>query len=71
MASKPALKLEPAYRSGLEKNIAAQLEAEGLPFEFEKLKLTYLVPERTSKYTPEEQYEKRLAASRRWKDRQR
>lgn len=53
MATKPALKLEPAYRSGLEKNIAAQLEAEGLSFEFEKHKFEYDVPARKSKYTPD------------------
>jgi hypothetical protein len=53
MAVKPALKLEPAYRSGLEKNIAAQLESEGLSFEFEKLKLSYDIPARTAKYTPD------------------
>lgn len=53
MATKPALKLEPAYRSGLEKNIAAQLEAEGLSFEFEKHKFKYDVPARVSTYTPD------------------
>jgi hypothetical protein len=53
MATKPALKLEPSYRSGLEKNIAAQLEAEGLSFDYEKLKLEYNVPARVAKYTPD------------------
>ena len=51
--AKPALKLEPSYRSGLEKNIAEQLEAEGVEFEYEKLKLEYDVPARKSKYTPD------------------
>jgi Phage endonuclease I len=53
MATKPALKLEPTYRSGLEKNIAAQLEEEGVSFEYEKLKLEYDVPARKAKYTPD------------------
>lgn len=51
--AKPALKLEASYRSGLEKNIAAQLEAEGLSFDYENLKLEYNVPARVSKYTPD------------------
>jgi hypothetical protein len=51
--AKPALKLEPAYRSGLEKKIAAQFEAEGLEVAFEKLKLSYDVPARTARYTPD------------------
>ena len=51
--TKPALKLEPVYRSGLEKKIADQLEAQGVEFEFEKHKFTYDVPARTSKYTPD------------------
>lgn len=51
--TKPALKLEPAFRSGLEKNIAAQLEEEGVTFEFEKHKFEYDVPARKAKYTPD------------------
>jgi hypothetical protein len=51
--TKPALKLEQTFRSGLEKNIAAQLEAEGIEFEYEKLKLEYDVPARTARYTPD------------------
>jgi hypothetical protein len=51
--TKPALKLEASYRSGLEKNIAAQLEAEGLSFDYEQLKLEYNVPARVAKYTPD------------------
>jgi hypothetical protein len=51
--TKPALKLEPAYRSGLEKNIAAQLEAEGVTFEFDKHTFEYDVPARKAKYTPD------------------
>jgi hypothetical protein len=51
--AKPALKLEPSYRSGLEKNIAEQLSSEGVSFEYEKLKLEYNVPARNAKYTPD------------------
>lgn len=51
--AKPALKLEPAFKSGLEKKIADQLEAEGLSFEHEKHKFKYDVPARVSTYTPD------------------
>jgi Phage endonuclease I len=51
--SRPALKLEPVFRSGGEKTLAAQLEAEGIPFDFEKLKLKYIVPEKEHTYTPD------------------
>jgi hypothetical protein len=51
--AKPALKLEKAYRSGLEKNIATQLEALNIAFEYEQLKIEYVVPERKAKYTPD------------------
>jgi hypothetical protein len=50
---RPALKLEKTYRSGLEKNIAAQLDAEGLSYDYEQLKLEYNVPARVAKYTPD------------------
>jgi hypothetical protein len=50
---KPALKLEKTFRSGLEKNIAAQLDAEGLSYDYEQLKLEYNVPARVAKYTPD------------------
>lgn len=51
--AKPALKLEPAFRSGLEKTIADQLEAAGVPVSFEKIKLKYTVPEKEHTYTPD------------------
>jgi hypothetical protein len=51
--SKPALKLEPSYRSGLEKTIAQQLEDAGLSFDYEKMKLEYNIPARVAKYTPD------------------
>jgi Phage endonuclease I len=50
---RPALKLEPSFRSGLEKGIAEQLDAAGVEYEFEKHKFEYNVPARTSKYTPD------------------
>jgi Phage endonuclease I. len=53
MASKPALKLEPSFRSGLEKNIADQLEAAGVPVNFEKIKIKYTVPASEHTYTPD------------------
>jgi hypothetical protein len=51
--AKPALHLEPAYRSTLEKKIGAQLTAAGAVFEFENEKLEYEVPARTAKYLPD------------------
>lgn len=56
--ARPALKLEPIYRSGTttgkgEVGIAAQLTAAGLPFTFEELKLKYTVPEKEHTYTPD------------------
>ena len=53
MTSKPALKLEPQYRSGLEKNIADQLEAAGVPIAYETTKLRYNVPSKDHTYTPD------------------
>ena len=52
-AAKPALKLEPAYRSQLERGIAEQLEAAGVPVVFEKMKIKYTVPEKEHTYTPD------------------
>lgn len=53
MASKPALKLEKEYRSGLEIKIAKQLEAEQLEFDYEAVKVAFDVPARKAKYTPD------------------
>lgn len=50
---KPALKLEPSFKSGLERTVANQLEAEGLSYEHEKHKFTYNVPSKDHKYTPD------------------
>lgn len=42
-----------AFRSGLEDNIAKQLEAKGLPVNFEAHFLNYIKPESGHKYTPD------------------
>jgi hypothetical protein len=53
MSIKPALKLEPAFRSGGEKLLADQLEAAGIPVNFEKIKLKYTIPTKEHTYTPD------------------
>ena len=50
--SRPIL-LEVRYRSRLEKKIADQLDNEGVEFEYETIKVPYIVPERKSKYLPD------------------
>lgn len=42
-----------SYRSGLEDKVGAQLEAAGIPCEYESLKLRYTVPAREHTYTPD------------------
>lgn len=42
-----------SYRSGLEDNIAKQLEAKGIPVSFESHHLNYTKPETKHKYTPD------------------
>lgn len=41
------------YRSGFEAKVAAQLEAKKIKYEYESVKLAYLVPESKHKYTPD------------------
>lgn len=41
------------FRSGLELRIANDLTDKGIPFDYEKLKITYTVPERQATYTPD------------------
>lgn len=53
MPSKPALSLEPNFRSGLEKKVADQLEAEGVAYGHESQWIRYIVPEREAKYLPD------------------
>lgn len=45
--------LKHGFRSGLEDKVAAELSAQGVPFEFEKLVIEYRKPEKLSKYTPD------------------
>jgi len=51
--AKPALHLEQAFRSKLEKKISDQLKAAGIEFKYESEKLPYEVPARTAKYLPD------------------
>jgi hypothetical protein len=51
--SKPALTIEPEYRSGLEKVTAAKLTEAGVPFDFEGQYVRYTVPSREAKYLPD------------------
>lgn len=48
-----APRLANGFRSGLEKRVADDLEARGTPFQYEQLKISYSVPERQAKYTPD------------------
>lgn len=41
------------YNSGFEENTAAYLREKGIPFEYEKHKISYIVPSRGAKYTPD------------------
>lgn len=52
-AVKPALKLEPSFRSQLERGIAEQLVAAGIPVNFEKMKIKYTAPSKEHTYTPD------------------
>lgn len=52
MASKPLL-LEKNFRSGLEAEIAEQLDDAGIDYAFEGEKIAYVVPQRHAKYLPD------------------
>jgi Phage endonuclease I len=52
-SAKPALTVEPQYRSRLEKKVADQLAASGVDHEYESFKVPYLVPARTAHYLPD------------------
>jgi hypothetical protein len=41
------------YRSGLEQKLADQLEGAGISYEYESVKIPYVVPARTAKYLPD------------------
>lgn len=45
--------LAAGYRSGLEEKLAAQLQDQGLPVHFEAMTISYAVPERKARYTPD------------------
>jgi hypothetical protein len=47
------LKFKTKYRSGLEEKMARQLKEAGVDAKFEAVKIQYLIPERTAKYTPD------------------
>ncbi|WP_368508126.1 hypothetical protein [Bradyrhizobium lupini] len=51
--TKPALTLEPTFRSGLEKKVAEQLEKAGVAYAHEAKWVRYIVPEREAKYLPD------------------
>lgn len=42
-----------AYRSGLEDKVSKDLQSKGIPFEYEKLKIKYVVPATEKAYTPD------------------
>lgn len=41
------------YRSGLEESVSKDLEALSVPFEYEKYKIKYKIPEKEHTYTPD------------------
>jgi hypothetical protein len=51
--TKPALTIEPTFRSGLEKKVAEQLDEEGVAYGHESQWIRYIVPEREAKYLPD------------------
>lgn len=53
MPSKPALTIEPEFRSGLERDAAAKLTEAGVPFGYESQHIRYIVPQREAKYLPD------------------
>ncbi len=45
--------IKEGYRSGLEVGVAEELRRLGIPFTYETERLSYLIPARTAKYTPD------------------
>lgn len=41
------------FRSGLEERVASELRDQQVDFQYEQLKINYVVPERPAKYTPD------------------
>ena len=52
-AAGKAPRLNNGFRSGLEHRISEDLKSKGVEFDYEKLKISYIVPERTASYTPD------------------
>ena len=52
-AAGKAPRLNNGFRSGLELRISDDLKSKGVPFEYEKLKISYVIPERNATYTPD------------------
>jgi hypothetical protein len=52
-AAGKAPRLSNGFRSGLELRISEDLKKRGVPYEYEKLKIEYRIPEREAKYTPD------------------
>jgi len=50
---KPSNGIKHGYRSGLEAKVADQITQAGLPVMFETDKVSYVVPQRSAKYTPD------------------
>jgi hypothetical protein len=51
--SKPALTIEPEYRSALERGVAEKLTAAGVAYGYESQHIRYSVPAREAKYLPD------------------
>jgi hypothetical protein len=51
--SKPALTIEPEYRSKLEKDVAEKFAAAGVEYGYESKHIHYTVPAREAKYLPD------------------
>ena len=50
---KEAIGIKHGFRSGLEEQVAAELDEQGISFLFEPYFLEYMVPARLSRYTPD------------------
>lgn len=53
MASSKSVGLKYGFRSGLEEKVAAELEAQKVPYTFEEHKLRYVQPEKPRTYNPD------------------
>jgi len=48
-----AAALKNGWRSGLEEKVAAELDRHGIQYEYEQNSISFVVPSRTAKYTPD------------------